>query len=189
LIDINKSQKIVAISNTGPLISAFQCEKVDLLKLYFSLVYITVTELAELQKHGWSDEIQRLINDKFIVVIEQFTDQEKEEAIRLSKKIAKEPSSGDKNWHSHIPEAEAMTLMLKRMYLKIEIILLDEKSARNIAQEMKLSFTGFPGLLAKAGLDGLLTQNDIRKLLKTCQQHGTHYSDHLIETTAKNYGR
>lgn len=189
MADTIKQQKLVATSNTGPLISALQCDKVDLLKLYFSLIYITASEVAELNKHGWSDEIQRLISSGSVVVIEQLTEQEKREASRLAKKVAKDQFSGDKNWQSHLPEAEAMVLMIKRKHLKIDIILLDEKSARNIAQEMKMNYTGFPGLLAKAGLDGLLTQDEMRNLLKTCQQHGTHYSNYLIETIAKTYGR
>jgi hypothetical protein len=38
-------------------------------------------------------------------------------------------------------------------------------------------------------MDGLVTQDDIRQLLHTCKQQGTHYSDELIETVARMYGR
>lgn len=41
----------------------------------------------------------------------------------------------------------------------------------------------------RAGLDSLLTQDEIRQLPKTCQQPGTHDSDHLIETVTQTYGR
>ena len=71
----------------------------------------------------------------------------------------------------------------------VEQILLDEKAARNVAQELGLHITGFPGVLGRAGLDGLVTQDEIRLLLKTCQQQGTHYSDALIESVAQTYGR
>jgi predicted nucleic acid-binding protein len=50
--------KIVAVSNTGPLISALQCERIDLLKHYFAVLYITDSERAELEKHGWANEIR-----------------------------------------------------------------------------------------------------------------------------------
>ena len=36
--------KIVVVSNTGPLISAFQCGRTDLLKRYFSVIYVTVSD-------------------------------------------------------------------------------------------------------------------------------------------------
>ena len=76
-----------------------------------------------------------------------------------------------------------------RINLNIAIILLDEKAARQVAGELGLKLTGFPGILGRAGLDGLLTKADIRQLLKTCQQQGTYYGDKLIETLAENYGR
>jgi hypothetical protein len=52
-----------------------------------------------------------------------------------------------------------------------------------------LRITGFPGVVGRAGLDGLLTKNDIRHLLSLCQQQGTHYSNQLIEHVAETYGR
>lgn len=71
----------------------------------------------------------------------------------------------------------------------VDQILLDEKAARNVAQELGLSITGYPGVLGRAGLDRLVTQDEIRRLLKTCQRQGTHYSDKLIETVAQTYTR
>ncbi len=68
-------------------------------------------------------------------------------------------------------------------------ILLDEKAARQVAQELGLSMTGFPGVLGRAGLDGVLTQEDIRRLLMTCRQQGTHYSEAFIDAVAQTYGR
>ena len=107
----------------------------------------------------------------------------------MAKRIAIDPTSGDPDWRSHLPEAEAMVLMQQRASLMIEQILLDEKAARNVAQELGLGLTGFPGVLGRAGLDGLVSQDEIRQLLKTCQQQGTHYSEPLIETVAQTYGR
>jgi predicted nucleic acid-binding protein len=189
MVDVTEIQKIVAVSNTGPLISTFQCGRTDLLNLYLSLTYITASELIEFNKHGWLDDIRKLIKDGLIIVIEQLTNHEREESIRLAGKIAEDPSSCDTNWQSHLPESEAMVLMLQRTHLMIDIIFLDGKAARHVAQELKIRIVGFPGLLARAELDGLLTQNEIRQLLKTCQQQGTHYSNHLIENVAQTYGR
>lgn len=189
MINVTEFDKVIAISNTGPLISSFQCEKTDLLMLYFSLIYITNTELAELDSHGWLNEICKLIDDGFVKVIDDLTEQERELSIDIAKRIASDSDSGDIKWHSHLPEAEAIVLIAHREELMIDIILLDEKSARNIAKELKIVFTGFPGLLVKAGLDGYITQNEIRQLLKICQKCGTHYSDHLIDTIAKTCGR
>lgn len=181
--------KLVAVSNTGPLISAFQCGQTDLLKRYFLIIYVTTSELIEFDKHGWGDDIRRLINDGLMIVVRQLTEREKEQAEWVAKRIAADPTSGDPDWRNYLPEAEAIVLMQQRTYLMIEQILLDEKAARKVAQELGLGITGFPGVLGRAGLDRLVTRDKIRQLLKICQQQGTHYSDELIETAAQAYGR
>ena len=82
-----------------------------------------------------------------------------------------------------------MVLMQQRTHLMIEQIILDEKAARNVAKELGLRMTGFPGVIGRAGQDRLLTKDEIRRLLQTCQQQGTHYSDRLIQTVVQTYGR
>ena len=75
-----------------------------------------------------------------------------------------ELTSHEPVWRNHLPEAEAMTLTHHRPHLMIDQILLDQKAARQVAQELGLSLTGFPGVLGRAGLDGVLTQEAIRHL-------------------------
>ena len=75
----------------------------------------------------------RLIHAGLVIVVEPLTEREKEEAERVAKRIAAELTSGDPDWRSHRPEAEAMVLMQQRASLIVEQILLDEKAARNVA--------------------------------------------------------
>ena len=44
--------RINAACNTGPLISAFQCAGMELLKRYVVQLYVTPGELMELERHG-----------------------------------------------------------------------------------------------------------------------------------------
>jgi predicted nucleic acid-binding protein len=150
----------IAISNTGPLVSAFQCERLDILKIYFLVVYVTISEIKELNNLGWISDINKAISNNDIIVIESLT--------RLEQK-----------------EAEAMALARQRKELMIDTILLDEKAARDVAKGLGLQYIGFPGILGRAGTDRLLTKNEIYQLLKTCQNQGTHYSDSLIESMAQ----
>ena len=82
-----------------------------------------------------------------------------------------------------------MLVVATRPELECKIVLLDEKAARTVAGELGLRVTGFPGILARAGLDGLLTGADIRRMLKQCQEQGTHYSNALIDHVVETYGR
>jgi predicted nucleic acid-binding protein len=124
-----------------------------------------------------------------VIALKGLTEREREIAEQVAKRIAGVPASGDPDWRNHLPEAEAMALMQQRTHLMIEQILLDERTAREVARELELRITGFPGVLGRAGQDGLLTADEIQRLLKTCQQQGTHYSDKLIQTVAQTYGR
>jgi hypothetical protein len=38
-------------------------------KRYFSVIYITASELTELDAHGWAGDIRRLIKEGFVVVV------------------------------------------------------------------------------------------------------------------------
>jgi hypothetical protein len=50
MAETSQTDKVVAVSDTDPLISAFQCGRTDPLKRYFSVVYITASELTELMR-------------------------------------------------------------------------------------------------------------------------------------------
>lgn len=45
----------------------------------------------------------------------------------------------------HFPEAEEVVLLMERRSLMIDLILLDERAARNVAHDLGLPMTGFPG--------------------------------------------
>ena len=175
-------------SNTGPLLSAFQCGGVELLQRYVARIYITPAQLAEFDKHGVGDDIEALVIEGFVIVTSDLSEQEREKAEILASRIAAQPTSGDPDPAGHLPEAE-MLVIAARPELRCRIVLLDEKAARAVAEEIHQRFTGFPGILARAGLDGLLTKSGIRHMLKLCRQKGTHYSDALIEHVAETYGR
>jgi predicted nucleic acid-binding protein len=180
--------KTTVTCNTGPLISAFQCGRVDLLKRYFKTVYIAPSQVAEFEKHGAGEDLDDLIREEFVVLAEALTADEKERAETLARRIAVQPLSGDPDYRSHLPEAEVI-VVTARPELGCTLTLLDELAARVVAEEEGLRITGFPGVVGRAGLDGLLTKNDIRHLLSLCQQQGTHYSNRLIEHVAETYGR
>jgi predicted nucleic acid-binding protein len=180
------SSKLVAVSNTGPLLSAFQCGRVDLLKHYLAVIHIPQSELTEFERHNAGEEIRSLIREGFVVV-HHLDPEECIKAEELAKAIAASVQAKVKEFKHHLPEAEAMVLM-KRPELGCEVLLLEEKAAREVARELKLEITGFVGIVAKAATEGIITIEEVRRLLEMCRQKGTRYSDALIEW-AQEYGR
>lgn len=184
----DERDKITVACNTGPLISAFQCGRVDLLERYFKTIYIVPSQVAEFEDHGAGEELDDLIREGLVVLAEPLTADERERAETLARRIAAHPLSGDPDYRKHLPEAEVV-VVAARPQPECARILLDELAARAVAEDEGLRITGFPGVVGRAGLDGLLTRNDIRRLLTLCQRQGTHYSNRLIEHVAETYGR
>lgn len=184
----DEQDRIVAACNTGPLLSAFQCDGVDWLRRYLSRIYVAPTQPAEFAKHGASEQFSALLDERFAVIASGLSKEEATRAQRLAEQIAEQPTSGDPIPAGHLPEAE-MLVIAARPELDCKVVLLDEKAARNVAGGLGLRVTGFPGILARAGQDGMLTSADIRRMLKQCQRQGTHYSNVLIEHVAETYGR
>lgn len=172
-----------AVSNTGPMLSIFQSEQTDLLKTLYDRIYIPASELAEYAKHGAEALIRELINNGFVIVCE-LNQIEKEEAKRISEKIATLPLTKDKIAQNHYPEAEAMVLASRAEFENPEI-LLDERAAREVAKARGLSVIGFAGLLIRVCKAQQLTPEEVREIMLKCVSLGTHYAEVFIENICR----
>lgn len=177
---MNSSQLRAVISNTGPMISALQCDHMHILRQFYDVIHIPASELPEYEKHGAGQEIQTLIESGFIVVHDDLTASEKEAAQTIAEEISTSPVSRDKEPSHHYPEAEAMVLM-GRTDLEAMELLVDELAAREVAQRQGVAIVGFPGILIRACKQGLMTPEEVRDALQECKRQGTHYSIQFIE--------
>lgn len=168
----------VVVSNTGPLISAFQSNRLEILRQLYDVISIPESELAEFKKHDAGGEISQLIDEGFVVV-HTLTATEKQVAQEIADAIAQSAHSTDKEAAHHWPESEAMVLMSRPQSTAREI-LLDERAARAVVQERGLPVIGFAGVLIRASQRGLLSSEEVRDALTLCQQQGTHYSNQFI---------
>ena len=168
----------IAVSNTGPLISALQAQCVTILRQLYDMIWIPDSELAEFAKHGAADEIHELINAGFIQVHLLITD-EKQHAEYFAEAIAQSPLTKDKLALAHYPEAEAMVLF-NRPHCPARELLLDERAARAVAQAHGIPVIGFAGVLIRAYQQNLLSAEAVRDALNHCRQQGTHYSESFI---------
>ena len=175
-----REQKLVCVANTGPLISAFQCRRIDLLEFYFSLIHVPSSCWAEYEKHGIAGGMQQLIEEG-LVVVHILTKAEFERARRIADAIASSPMSRDASPQGHIPDAEAIVLM-EREELEASVLLVDELAAREVASRRNHLVTGFPGIVYFAVKYNRITPEAARELLYTCQRAGTYYATRFIES-------
>jgi predicted nucleic acid-binding protein len=170
-----------AVSNTGPLISAFQSNSFELLTQIFAEIHTPSGCVAELVKHGWEDAIKS-VSPKLIIV--SLTADEENQALRIAEQIAQHPDTADPVAINHLGEAQAMILALRSEY-QADLLLLDELAARAVAKQLNLKLSGFPGVLLLAVQGGLVSAEDLRERLELCQAQGTHYGATFIQQVYK----
>jgi predicted nucleic acid-binding protein len=175
----------IAVSNTGPLISALQCGRLDVVRQLYDVIHIPTSVLTELVIHGAEPEIAELVRVGFVVVHNDLTEEERVIAQAIAETIADSSKSHSKNPAHHLSEAESIALMSRKELAAIEL-LLDETAAREAADQCGVPMVGFPGVLIRACRQGLISPEAVHEALLNCRRQGTHYGAALIESV---YGR
>jgi len=166
-----------AISDTGPLISMFQSDSLDLVTALVPVIHIPSACADELAKHGW-DKVLQSAGSR--IAIHYLTEAEQEIARAIAQAIALHPMSRDPLPDNHLGEAQAIALAARPEFAD-DVLLLDELAARAVTEEMGLTLSGFAGVLLVAVQEGLLTADELKERLETCLRQGTHYSETFIE--------
>jgi len=166
-----------AVCNTGPLISAFQSGSFDLWRQIFAAIHLSPVCAGELTRHGWADAMQAAAPHLVIVPL---TAEEEQAARSIAEQIAQHPDTNDPVVENHLGEAQAIALALRHEY-ENDILLLDERAARAVAQQQGVRLSGFPGTLLLAVQAGLIAPSDLKQRLEQCRQQGTHYSVRFIQ--------
>ncbi len=160
-----------AISNTGPLISAFQSDSFALLTQIFAEIHISPVCLIELTKHGWEEEV-RAASSKLVVV--KLAPSEERRALTIAKHIAQHSDTNDSSAEHHLGEAQVIVLALRPEH-QDDLLLLDELAARAMAKQLGVKLSGFPGVLLLAVQGSLISVEELKKRLDSCREQGTHY--------------
>jgi predicted nucleic acid-binding protein len=166
-----------AVSDTGPLISAFQSDSFGVLARIFAGIHVPQGCLDELLVHGWEEQVQAAM-PKLAVI--ELTSREKEMALGIAQEIANRPGTNDPIAANHFGEAQAIALTLRAEY-RADLLLLDELAAREIARERGLKLSGFPGVLLLAVQAEMMSADELRTRLERCRAQGTHYGVRFIE--------
>jgi len=123
-----------AISNTGPLISAFQSDSFVLLTKICKKIYITTACVVEFERHGWGNEVKAASPQLVVVKLKA---SEEKRALVFAKQIAQHPDVNDPVVENHLGEAQAIALAFRPEH-RSDVVLLDELAARAIAKQAGL---------------------------------------------------
>lgn len=166
-----------AVTNTGPLISAFQSDSFELLTQIFAQIHTSPICMAELLKHGWNEAV-KATSSKLMTV--KLSSDEEKLAVRLAEQIVQHPDTTDPIVANHLGEAQAIVLALRPEYQN-DLLLLDELAARAVAKEQNIKLSGFPGVLLLAVQGGLISAEDLKARLEQCRKQGTYYGADFIQ--------
>jgi predicted nucleic acid-binding protein len=178
---IRPSGVTYAVSNTGPLISAFQSNSFHLLSQIFAEIHTSPVCIAELVKHGWEEAIKAASTN--LVTVGPTSDEEKQ-ALYIAEQIAQHPNTTDPIVTNHLGEAQVIALARRTEYHN-DLLLLDELAARAIAKQLNIKLSGFPGVLLLAVQIGLISAEELKARLEKCRAEGTHYGMTFIQQVYK----
>lgn len=166
-----------AISNTGPLILAFQSDSFTLLTQIFAQIHLSEICAAELMKHGWEAEMKTAA-PKLVIV--ELTAEEQKQARHLAGQIAKNSERTAAGTEKHLGETQAIVLALRPEY-QGDLLLLDELEARAMTRQLRIKLSGFPGILLLAVQIGLISAEELKAKREQCRTQGTHYGSLFIQ--------
>jgi predicted nucleic acid-binding protein len=150
-----KSKHIKIVSNTSPIINLSKINRLDLLEKLYRKIIIPGAVFKELIVKGHYKEnipaIKSLIDNKIIDVLEV---QSNALVIALEKDL--DPG-----------ESEAIALAVE---INAELVILDERDARETAEIYNLKKTGFIGILMKAKKEGFI--DSVKKYLDQAIERG-----------------
>ena len=172
-----RSDVTYAVSDTGPLISAFQSDSFGLLCRIFPNIYVPQVCVAELQTHGWQETVDALSPP---LVCVQLTEEEELRSLVIADEIARHSGTRDPNRGHHLGEAQAIVLAGRSDHQNA-VLLIDERIPRQVARQRGMRLSGFPGVLLLATQAGLISPEELRLRLESCRAQGTHYGISLIQ--------
>lgn len=138
---------MLIVSNTTPIISLLKINKLEVLEKLFEKIYIAQGVYDELVSNNtFPGEAQAIRECKFINV----KSVQNEFAVKLLQK----------NLGLDVGESESIVLFDE---LKGDVLIIDERKGRAVAQSMSISLTGTLGVLLKAKNQGII--DSIKPLL------------------------
>lgn len=156
---------MIVISDTTPIVSLIKISRIDLLEKLFGEVCIPEAVFRELTTNTiFESEAEVVKNSLFLKTIPVKN--------RKSLEILQAASGLDDG------ESEAIILADE---LKSDILVIDERKGRKVAQKLGITITGTIGILIQAHDEKIISTEDIKNYLEQLRNSNIRLSDSLIQ--------
>ena len=163
---------MIVIADTSPIISLLKINRLDLLSELFGSIFIPEAVYNELtQNEKYHIEAELIIHSNFI--------ENKQVSDVQSVSILQNVVLLDNG------ESEAIILFNE---LNAQLLLIDERRGREIAEKLNIPISGTFGILLKAFEKNLLTRQEIFEYLDIFQQENRRFSRNLISLLKRRLG-
>jgi len=160
---------MIVIADTSPIISLLKINRLHLLNDLFGIVFIPEAVYNELtQNEKYQLEAEKIIHSDFI----QSKQISNKQAFHILQNVALLDDG----------ESEAIILFNE---LEGQLLLIDERRGREIAEQLQIPISGTIGILIKALEKSLLTANQVLEYLDIFQQENRRFSKKLIDLVKK----
>lgn len=163
---------MIIIADTSPIISLLKIDRLDLLSELFGLIFIPDAVYNELtQNEKYRIEAELIIHSDFI----------------KNKKISNTQAVNILQNVMLLDNGESEAIILFDE-LKAQLLLIDERRGREIAEKLNIPISGTIGILIKAFEKNLLTRQEIFEYVDIFQQENRRFSRNLINLLKKRLG-
>ncbi len=163
---------MIVIADTSPIISLLKIDRLDLLSELFGLIFIPDAVYNELtQNEKYRIEAELIIHSDFI----------------KNKKISNTQAVNILQNVMLLDNGESEAIILFDE-LKAQLLLIDERRGREIAEKLNIPISGTIGILIKAFEKNLLTRQEIFEYVDIFQQENRRFSRNLINLLKKRLG-
>ena len=160
---------MVVIADTSPIISLLKINRLDLLPELFGSIFIPEAVYSELtQNEKYQLEAEIIIHSDFI----QHKQVSNMQAVHILQNVALLDDG----------ESEAIILFNE---LNAQLLLIDERRGREVAEQLNMPISGTIGILLKAFEKNLLTRQEVFEYIDIFQRENRRFSRKLINSFKK----
>lgn len=161
---------MLIVSDTTPILSLLKVGRLELLRQLFGVVVIPRAVYDELVCHpGYREEADAVLQSKFLAVCDLADSRAATEILRKERLDA--------------GESEAIALAEER---RADVLLMDERRGRRVAEKRGLRMTGTIGVLLYACDEGLLSGESVMECVESLREHNIRLGKSLY-TAVQNH--
>lgn len=158
---------MIIVSDTTPIISLIKINRLDLLEKLFDEIFIPDAVYRELTTNiTFADEGKIVRKFNFL---KQISVQNKQ-----SIQILQSVTGLDDG------ESEAIVLANEQ---KSDLLIIDERKGRKVAQKLGIAITGTMGILIQANAEGMISKDEVKSYLEVLKESNIRLSENLIQET------